>query len=466
MTNLIQAGLLPLFAGLYDQHDPADKDSYQPYIRDITRRFFELGIDLLTAPVCLYEAQTRQAVRRFEEQGVSAIVVLFLAYHPSLESAAVLAGTSLPLIMLDTTECYDFGPQADPAMIMRCHGIHGLQDLCCVLQRLGKSYQVEAGHCERSDVLARTARDIQAARIAGSFRRSRVGLIGDPFTNMGDFALPFDQLEKLTGIQVVRLDQATAGELCLSIGPEQLGEQTANLLQHYLPGDDLASEILPNATRTTLAIAEWIKQARLNAFSFNFLDFNRDLGLPAVPFVTACEMMAQGIGYAGEGDVLTAALTAALLTVYPDSTFTEMFCPDWQGGTVFMSHMGEVNRRIIRQGRLVQKTVPYLPGHNQGVVAGITGFYQGGRAILVNLAPGRDDTFRLILAPCEIIEPADSDRFQMSVRGWLQPQLPLADFLQQYSRLGGTHHSCLCYGADIGVLKVFGDIMGWPVAIL
>jgi len=34
--------------------------------------------------------------------------------------------------------------------------------------------------------------------------------------------------------------------------------------------------------------------------------------------------MSRGIGYAGEGDVLTAALTGALLSVYPDTSFTEV----------------------------------------------------------------------------------------------------------------------------------------------
>ena len=51
-------------------------------------------------------------------------------------------------------------------------------------------------------------------------------------------------------------------------------------------------------------------------------------------------------GYAGEGDNLTAALVGALIRTYPDTTFTEMFTPDWEQNLILLSHMGEINPRL------------------------------------------------------------------------------------------------------------------------
>ena len=48
----------------------------------------------------------------------------------------------------------------------------------------------------------------------------------------------------------------------------------------------------------------------------------------------------------GEGDVITAGLVGALLSANPCVTFSEMFCPDWKNGSVFMSHMGEFNYNV------------------------------------------------------------------------------------------------------------------------
>ena len=57
--------------------------------------------------------------------------------------------------------------------------------------------------------------------------------------------------------------------------------------------------------------------------------------MPTLPFLEASKAMARGIGYAGEGDVLTSALVGTLLSVYPETSFTEMFCPNWKDGRYF-----------------------------------------------------------------------------------------------------------------------------------
>ena len=49
-----------------------------------------------------------------------------------------------------------------------------------------------------------------------------------------------------------------------------------------------------------------------------------------MPFLEIEKQMVRGIGYAGEGDVLTAALSAALASGFEETSFTEMFCPDWK----------------------------------------------------------------------------------------------------------------------------------------
>ena len=57
------------------------------------------------------------------------------ADHPVSDA---LAGTDLPIVVLDTTPGYAFGPTTDPAEIMYNHGIHGVQDMCNLLIRNGK----------------------------------------------------------------------------------------------------------------------------------------------------------------------------------------------------------------------------------------------------------------------------------------------------------------------------------------
>jgi L-arabinose isomerase len=95
----------------------------------------------------------------------------------------------------------------------------------------------------------------------------------------------------------------------------------------------------------------------------------------------------------------------------------------------------------------------------------LAGRFKPGEILLVNLAP-MVRGYRLILAPARMLEVQGADRMERSVRGWFQPPLPLAEFLAAYSRLGGTHHLALSYGASKETVAAFGRMMGWDVQVI
>ena len=462
----IKIGLLPLYAGLYDQMDPQDKHTYSGYIDEVADGFAKNGASVVKAPVGIYESDIRETVRNFEKADVSLIAVLFLAYHPSLESAPALSETKIPVAMLDITPSLGFGPNTDPSLIMPCHGIHGVQDLCCVLQRYGKPFRVFAGHSKESDAIARCACYAKSCAMAAAFKSCRVGIIGEPFEKMGDFAMGFPYIELTTGAKTISLEKQNAIRLTESLTEAEINEAAEMLRSAFSIADGLSDDCFNLAATNTAVIKKWIHEEKLNAFTFNFLDFGKGLGLSAIPFAAASLLMGGCTGYAGEGDVLTAALVAACMRIYPESTFTEMFCPDWQGNTVFMSHMGEVNYKVSINPTIFCKDVPWVPELNGGKTPGVAALYKPGDAVLVNLVPLARGKYSLILAPCEICAVNTEDKFIESVRGWLRPPYDISKFLEDYSNLGGTHHSSLCYGADVSVLAEFGKLMGWKVHIL
>ena len=72
------------------------------------------GLEVSTAPVCRVAPEFKAAIDGFEKAKVDALVTLHLAYSPSLESSAALAATPLPIVVLNTTPTYAFGPQTEP----------------------------------------------------------------------------------------------------------------------------------------------------------------------------------------------------------------------------------------------------------------------------------------------------------------------------------------------------------------
>jgi L-arabinose isomerase len=423
----------------------------------------ERGVRVITAPICRLEPEFAAAIKSFEDGRADAIVTLHLAYSPSLESAQPLAATKLPLIVLDTTPTHAYGPDQDPAELMFNHGIHGVQDMCNVLQRNGKPFEIEAGHWERSDVLDRIAAWARAARIVTDMRSARVGRIGEAFRGMGDFAVPSDILRAAIGVETIPCHPDDLQALLpAEDDAEVLSEMAADGARFATEGLNAAAH--RRTTRACLAVRRWIEQQRLTAFTFNFLTLDQASGLPTVPFLEASKAMAHGNGYAGEGDVLTAALVGALVSSFADTTFTEIFCPDWAGNSIFLSHMGEMNIRLAAdQPRLKEMPFPWNDAENPVYAVGR---FRAGNAVLVNCAPAPNERYTLIVAPVTMLDISGPDNMSDSIHGWFRPEMPIADFLAEYSRAGGTHHSALVYGDVADDIVRFGRLMGWNVVTL
>lgn len=425
----IKIGLLPLYLQFYREAAPNCTDKAVSFAALMAGQLKRLGADVVTAPICAVASEFEAAVKGFEAKGVDTIVTLHLAYSPSLEAIEALTKTKLPIVMLDTTP--DFEYPADHATLMYNHGIHGVQDLANLLRRRGKGYIIEAGHWHESTVLKRALEAAAAAKCVMNLRRARVGRIGGDFKGMGDFIISPVALEKL-GVTVVNFEASRH----LSIPADR--EVAAELENWNWPGK-MVNDSFKASAASSLIVRKFLEKESLGSFTFNFMDAH-ECGLPTTPFMEACLAMARQVGYAGEGDVLDAAWVGALLSVYPRTTFTEMFCPDWKRGRLYLSHMGEANISLLGNPSLISTESGYLPTPKPVVCAG--GFLPG-QVTLANLAPGPEDRLELITTKAELIPVQGTENKRIS--GLLRPSKMLVDFLREFSEYGGTHHSALCY---------------------
>lgn len=457
------AGLLPLYLKLYDDAVPEARPKVEAFLKQVANGLAAHGIEVVSGPVCRVKPEFDAAVRQFEKADADIIVTLHLAYSPSLESIDILCGTRLPILVLDTTPDFSFDQNTDPARIMYNHGIHGVQDMTSMLRRRGRPYEIVAGHWEKEPVLARAAGVVRAAHAARRFRSSRILRIGESFCGMGDFYVDADVLEERLGISVKQVEPRALAALVQSVSEAEVDAEIAHDRECF---DVIApDEVHRRSVRLGLGLRRCIEREGVGAFSVNFLAFDTPDGpVNTVPFLEISKAMERGIGYAGEGDVLTAALVGALASAFPETTFTEIFCPDWNGGSIFLSHMGEINPAVAaRRPLLCEKPFPYTPAANPAFIACAP---KPGPAVLVNLSPGPDDSFRLIVAPVNVLEDSSRADMQNIVRGWIRPKHSTAKFLEDYSRLGGTHHSALVLGDRTEAIAAFARFAGLECCLL
>jgi L-arabinose isomerase len=459
----IIAGLLPFYLKLYDDISPERRGEHEKFYSRIALELESLGITVIRSPVCRVKDEFKLSVRHFEEEGACCIITLHLAYSPSLESADILAETDLPVIILDTTPDFRFGPNQEKPRVMYNHGIHGVQDLCSLLNRKGKPFLLEAGHYAESDVLKRITAQVPAAQMASVMRGAKIGCIGKPFPGMGDFSVPLPELKDRIGVEALQIDPGEYRHHLECIEESEISQEIARDREKF-DATGLPEEVHLRSVKTGLAVRKWMTAANLTGFTYNFMDITRKNGFETVPFLEASKAMASGVGYAGEGDVLTAALAGSVMSYYKRTSFTEMFCPDWKDGRVFLSHMGEINTELIPpKSPLVEMDYTFS---DTGNPAFVPGRFIGGEGLLINLAPAAGGRFRLILSPVEVDDTGEDTGLTETVRGWIKPPCKLEDFLKQYSLLGGTHHLILTYSADLKIPTAFGKLMDWTVDVI
>ena len=454
----MKIGFLPLYIKLYDDVVPDIRPRMEAFYEKIAGLLEARGFTVVRAPFCRLESEFRSAVHTFENAGAEAILTLHMAYSPSLESIGALTDTRLPIVVLDTTETLEFTNEQADEEIMYNHGIHGVMDMCSMLTRCGKPYAIAAGHWETSNVIDRVCGYLHAAAAANALSHARVGLIGGSFDGMGDFRVPFSEMRDRFGIEVLESDAAVLRGYMNDLTEEEIAAEIAANRAAYDFSGRIDDGEYREAVRSCLATRRFVRENRLTAFSANFLKTGPSgSGITSTPFLEACKAMQNGIGYAGEGDGLTAAFVGAMLQGYPESNFVEIFCPDWKNNILFLSHMGELNYRIAAVKPCIRRAGTKYGPDDVNPYVGYTRM-KGGRGVYVNISRARDD-FRLFLGACEM-QDYDHDRFEGSMRGWMRPLgSTTAQFLEKLSVNGATHHSIFVYGATVEELAYFGRLL-------
>jgi L-arabinose isomerase len=442
---------------LYDKLLPQNRPQVEAFAQRVAERLESEGLSVKLADVCCVRQEVEKGVELLKSHEVDLLATLHLSYAPSLESVDVLASSQLPIALLDTTSIFSFTENATMDDMLKNHGLHGVQDLACMLRRRSIPYSVIVGHVDDREFIREVARTAKAARAANRLRVARVLIVGDEFKGMGDFSVQPEVFASVFGITVSRVPAADLAAYVDNVSDEDLAAEASSDAMRF-DCSQVAPQTLRTSNRVGLALRAMLEKSEATDFSFNFQSFDRGIGLPTVPFFEASKAMSRGLGYGGEGDALAAALIGSLLQASSEVTFTEMFCPDWAGDTIFMSHMAESNPALAASTpRVIEKEYAFGNVDNPAVVLFPL---PPGVATLVNLAPGPGDKFSLITSRVLILDRYSPQNFPDVPHFWIKPaDGNVRDFLRRYSECGGTHHLALMLGDEVEIVRNMAEFL-------
>jgi len=172
-------------------------------------------------------------------------------------------------------------------------------------------------------------------------------------------------------------------------------------------------------------------------------------------------MMSEGIGYAGEGDWVTAMFQHGLQSALGKTSFSEIFSVGYMDNRLLLEHWGEGNIAMAKDKPSVCYSSCKTKDENAEFAVFNFQFIPSPQAVLVNLNTSKHSNGQIITI-CGAIEP-DGLPLLSGPRTLFKPTQTsdVRELLDSYAYSGGSHHSVLVPFDCMGVIEKLVRLLDW-----
>lgn len=377
------------------------------------------------------------------------IITWMHTFSPAKSWIAGLKALQTPLLHLHTQYNRDIPwDTIDMDFMNTNQAAHGDREYGFIGTRLGLGRKVIVGYWKDEKVHEQIAAWMKTAIGVKEGMNIRVARFGDNMRNVA--VTDGDKIEAQIKFGWT-VDYYGIGDLVEEINQVK-DEDLEKLYQEYEELYELPAEASqPGPIRDAilyqgkieLALKSFLAKGNYNAFTTNFEDLH---GMKQLPGLAAQRLMAQGYGFAGEGDWRTAALTRLMkiLSDNKETSFMEDYTYHLEPGNekILGSHMLEICPTISATKPKI--VVQPLGIGNREDPARLVFDSKGGEAINVSLVEmgGR---YRLIVNEVRAEQPEkETPKLPVAKAIW-EPKPSLAEGTAAWIYAGGAHHTVLSF---------------------
>ena len=349
---------------------------------------------------------------------------------------------------------------------------HGGREFGFIGARMGLQHSVVTGHWQDKTSQLRIARWINAALAKQASQQLKVARFGD---NMREVAVT--EGDKVAA--QIQFGYAVNGwgvgdlvEVVNSVSDGDVNALVDEYESQYLfsaaasVNGDKRQNVL-DAARIELGLKRFLDSEGCKAFTTNFQTLH---GMTQLPGLAVQRLMAQGYGFAGEGDWKTAALLHILKvqagTRAGGTSFMEDYTYHFAPGNelVLGSHMLEVCPSIAKEEKPLID-VQFLGIGGKADPARLIFSTPAGRAVNASVID-MGDRFRLLVNVVDTIEQPQALPKLPVARALWRAQPSLATASEAWILAGGAHHTVFSQALDVEDMYLYGELHGIEVLVI
>jgi len=393
-------------------------------------------------------------------------------FSPAKMWIAGLGALQKPLLHLHTQFNRDLPwAEIDMDFMNLNQSAHGDREFGYVETRMGVSRKTVVGHWRDPDVLERIGTWSRAACGWREARSLGVARFGDNMRNVAVTEGDKVEAQIRLGISVDGFGVGDLADAVRNVPETAVDGLLAEYEQQYelvpeLRKDGARRESLRDAARIEAGLRAFLDRGGFKAFTDTFEDLH---GLSQLPGIAAQRLMADGYGFAAEGDWKTAALVRIVKVMSAGleggTSFMEDYTYDLRPGDakVLGAHMLEVCPSIAAETPSCEIHPLSIGGGEDPVRLVFTA--APGPAVMVAMLDlgGR---FRIVANEVDVVPPdEDLPRLPVARAVW-KPRPDLATAAETWLLAGGPHHSAFTAALGVEPFVDLAEIAGVELLVI
>ena len=443
-------------------------DGYEPIFPGILQRQANYAnelVDSVSDTVDLYfpgAAVNRQSIEEtvkvFNDKDLDGILIILLAYSQGSWIIRALQENNLPIALAVVQPDQVVKDDWEELDLTVNQGIHGAQDNANAIVRSGLKCQFFAGNRHEPRFKKFVLDFGKAAQTFTHLHQMKVAVIGK-MSGMNDILSDEMSFFKKIGPECRHETIGSVYRYIESVNKDEIDKSIQRDRTVFEVDPKLSYDSHAYATRLYLGFKKFLEEKKYDAYTAQFDIFGEDGRFKQLPLMAASHLMADGYGYAAEGDAICAAMVSAAHCIgNNDGNFTEMYTMDFEKKAIIFCHAGEGNWSTCRKDMKPKLIDRYLG--EGGLENPPTPIFtpQYGPATLTSLASICGDKFRLVLSIGEILPKSDLKRCEMPYFFW-SPKSGIENCVENWIKNAGTHHEVINLGIISDRWKMLADML-------